>query len=76
MVAPFGMAIANIPMVPLMTMFVPAIVGVGFAGLLHIFVMPQLLGFAELGALLSLPSCLPSAISSTRRNRDWGGPSV
>jgi uncharacterized membrane protein YccC len=52
MVAPFGMAIANMPMVPLMAMFLPAIAGVGFAGLLYIFVMPELSGFGELGALM------------------------
>lgn len=52
MLAPFGMAVATMPMLPLMAVLIPAIVSIGFAGVLYIFVMPHLAGFAALGALL------------------------
>ena len=52
MLAPFGMALATRPMVPVMAVFVPAISGIAFGSLLYIFVMPHLAGFAALGTLL------------------------
>jgi ElaB/YqjD/DUF883 family membrane-anchored ribosome-binding protein len=52
MMAPFGMALATMPLLPVMTMFVPAVVGVAFASLLYIFVMPHLSSFLELGPLI------------------------
>ena len=47
-----GMALANMPLLPLTAAFVPAIVSVAFTALLYIFVMPQLSGFAGLGSLI------------------------
>lgn len=52
MLAPFGMAVATMPMLPLMSVFLPAILSVGFASILYIFVMPKLAGFVALGVLL------------------------
>jgi uncharacterized membrane protein YccC len=56
MLAPFGMAVATRPMVPLMAIFVPAISGIAFGSLLYVFVMPHLAGFAALGTLLFVVS--------------------
>jgi uncharacterized membrane protein YccC len=47
-----GMAMATMPQVPVSRLFVPAAVSVMFAGLVYIFVMPQLSSFWGLGMLL------------------------
>jgi hypothetical protein len=52
MMAPFGMALANMPQVPVLTVFRPAAFSVVFASVLYIFVMPQLSSFAGLGPLI------------------------
>jgi len=52
MAAPIGMAVTTMPQVPLFKLFVPAVVSVLFAGLVYIFVMPQLSSFFGLGILL------------------------
>ena len=52
MVGPFGMALANMPQVPVLAVFRPAAFSVVFASVLYIFVMPQLSSFAGLGTLI------------------------
>ena len=52
MAAPFGMALATMPQASVSLLFVPAAVSVLFAGLVHIFVMPQLSSFMGLGLLI------------------------
>jgi hypothetical protein len=52
MAAPFGMAMATMPQASVSLLFVPATVSVLFAGLVHIFVMPQLSSFIGLGLLI------------------------
>ena len=49
---PFGMSMAVTPQLPAMALFTPAMVSVLFAGLLYIFVMPQLSSFLGLGLML------------------------
>jgi hypothetical protein len=46
------MALATMPQVPVSLLFVPAGLSVLFAGLVHIFVMPQLSSFIGLGPLI------------------------
>jgi uncharacterized membrane protein YccC len=47
-----GMAMATMPQVPVSRLFTPAAVSVMFAGLVYIFMMPQLSSFWGLGVLL------------------------
>ncbi len=49
---PIGMALATMPQVPISKLFVPAASSVAFAGLVYIFLMPQLSSFWGLGMLL------------------------
>jgi len=50
--APFGMILATTPHLQAKTLFTPAMVSILFAGLLYIFVMPQLSSFLGLGLML------------------------
>ena len=52
MACPLGMALAATPQLPVWRMFVPATVSVLIAGLVYIFVMPQLSSFLGLGFLI------------------------
>jgi uncharacterized membrane protein YccC len=47
-----GIAIANMPQLPVSKLFVPATTSVLFAGFLYIFVMPKLSSFIGLGLLI------------------------
>jgi uncharacterized membrane protein YccC len=48
----FAMAMATMPQLPVSLLFVPAAGSVLFAGLVHIFIMPQLSSFLGLGLLI------------------------
>ncbi|KPJ98654.1 MAG: hypothetical protein AMJ60_07530 [Desulfobacterales bacterium SG8_35] len=48
----FGMILAGTPQLPVSKMFMPVAGSVLFGGVIHIFVMPQLSSFYELGLLL------------------------
>jgi uncharacterized membrane protein YgaE (UPF0421/DUF939 family) len=48
----FGIALANMPQIPVSKLFKPAATSVLFAGLLYIFVMPKLSSFIGLGLLI------------------------
>ncbi len=52
MAVPFVMGFATMPQASVSLLFVPAAVSVLFAGLVHIFVMPQLSSFMGLGLLI------------------------
>jgi uncharacterized membrane protein YccC len=52
MTVPFAMAMATMPQVPIKLLFMPTAMSVIFAGLVHIFVMPQLSSFLGLGLLI------------------------
>ena len=52
MASALGIAIANMPQFSLSMMFVPAATSILFAGILYIFVMPQLSSFFGLGLLI------------------------
>jgi len=52
MIVPYAMAMATMPQLPISLLFLPIAVSVLFAGLVHIFVMPQLSGFIGLGLLI------------------------
>jgi uncharacterized membrane protein YccC len=52
MTVPYAMALATMPQASVSLLFVPAAVSVLFAGLVHIFVMPQLSSFIGLGLLI------------------------
>jgi len=52
MAVPFVMALATMPQASVSLLFVPAAASVLFAGLVHIFVMPQLSSFIGLGLLI------------------------
>ena len=52
MAVPFVMAFATMPQASVSLLFVPAAVSVLFAGLVYIFVMPQLSSFMSLGLLI------------------------
>jgi hypothetical protein len=52
MAVPYVMALATMPQASVSLLFVPATVSVLFAGLVHIFVMPQLSSFIGLGLLI------------------------
>ena len=52
MTVPFAMAMATMPQVPIKLLFMPTAMSVLFAGLVHIFVMPQLSSFLGLGSLI------------------------
>lgn len=49
---PFGMVLATTPQLQAKTLFTPAFVSTLVAGLLYVFVMPQLSSFAGLGLML------------------------
>ena len=49
---PFGMIMATSPQMPVKTLFVPPFVSILAAGILYIFVMPQLSSFFGLGPML------------------------
>ena len=50
--ASFGIALVNMPQIPVSSAFLPAAGSVLFAGFLYIFVMPHLSSFKGLGAML------------------------
>ena len=52
MAAPIGMALVNMPQVAVWQLFKPVTTSVLFAGVLYIFVMPQLWSFTGLGLLI------------------------
>jgi hypothetical protein len=52
MAAPIGMALVNMPQVAVWQLFKPVATSVLFAGILYIFVMPQLWSFTGLGLLI------------------------
>jgi len=54
MATPIGMAMSTMPQVSALKLFVPALSGVLFAGLVYIFVMPQLSSFLGLGVTIFL----------------------
>jgi hypothetical protein len=54
--APIGMFMAITPQLPAMALFTPAMVSILFAGLVYIFVMPQLSSFLGLGLMLFVVS--------------------
>ncbi len=54
MATPIGMAMSTMPQVSALKLFVPALSGVLFAGLVYIFVMPQLSSFLGLGVMIFL----------------------
>jgi hypothetical protein len=55
---PFGLILVSNPQIPVRLMYAPAVIGVGFAGFLYIFVMPQLASFFGLGAMIFLATFL------------------
>jgi hypothetical protein len=52
MAVPFAMPMATMPQIPIKLLFMPTAMSVIFAGLVHIFVMPQLSSFLGLGLLI------------------------
>jgi uncharacterized membrane protein YccC len=50
----FGIVIVSAPQIPVRLLYAPAAIGISFAGLLYIFVMPQLSSFAGLGSMIFL----------------------
>ena len=52
MAGAIGIAIANMPQLPLSLLFAPAATSILFVGVLYIFVMPQLSSFIGLGLLI------------------------
>lgn len=52
MAGSLGLALANMPQIPLSILYKPAAFSVAFAGALYIFVMPQLSSFMGLGLLM------------------------
>ena len=54
MAAPFGMVLASSPQLPVSKLFLPSAFSVLFAGVLYIFLMPQLSSFAGLGLMIFL----------------------
>jgi uncharacterized membrane protein YccC len=52
MAVPFAMPMATMPQVPIKLLFMPTAMSIIFAGLVHIFVMPQLSSFLGLGLLI------------------------
>ena len=52
MAGPFGMALATMPQMRVSMLAAPAAVGIAFASILYIFVMPQLSSFSELGPMI------------------------
>lgn len=52
MVAAFGFAVVNMPQVNISKLINPSVVSIAFAGVLYIFVMPQLSSYFELGLLI------------------------
>jgi uncharacterized membrane protein YccC len=52
MAGAFGMILAGTPQLPVKKLFMPITAGVLFGALIHIFIMPQLSNFIELGLLL------------------------
>jgi uncharacterized membrane protein YccC len=58
MAAPFGMALATSPQLPVSKLFLPVAFSVLFAGVLYIFLMPQLSSFVGLGLMIFLATFL------------------
>ena len=54
MATPIGMAMSTMPQVSALKLFVPALSGLLFAGILYIFVMPRLSSFLGLGVMIFL----------------------
>ena len=54
MTGPIGMIIVSTPQMPVRLLYAPAAIGVLFASLLYIFVMPQLSSYAGLGSMIFL----------------------
>jgi uncharacterized membrane protein YccC len=52
MATSIGMALANLPFVPVKKLIIPTTGGILFAGVLYLFVMPHLSSFSELGVLI------------------------
>jgi uncharacterized membrane protein YccC len=52
MAGALGIAMANMPQVPITVLFAPAVTSILFAGVMYIFVMPQLSSFMGLGLLI------------------------
>jgi uncharacterized membrane protein YccC len=47
-----GMAMSTMPHIPIVLLFIPAVISVLFAGILYIFLMPQLTSFIGLGSMI------------------------
>ena len=52
MCGPIGMILVTNPQMPVRLLFAPVATGIAFAGVLYIFVMPQLSSFAGLGLMI------------------------
>ena len=52
MCGPFAIILVSTPQLPVRFLFKPVAVGIGFAGVLYIFVMPQLSSFTGLGLMI------------------------
>jgi uncharacterized membrane protein YccC len=52
LVITLGMAVAQMPWVPVWKFFLPLALSAVFAGIIYLFVMPNLTGYAELGLLI------------------------
>ena len=52
MCGPIGMMLVTNPQLPMRLLYAPAAVGIAFASILYIFVMPQLSSFAGLGLMI------------------------
>jgi uncharacterized membrane protein YccC len=57
MIVPFAMVMATKPQLPISMLFLPSGLSVLFAGLVHIFMMPQLSSFIGLGVLIFAFTC-------------------
>ena len=58
MCGPIGMNLVTSPQMPVRRLFVPVATGIAFAGVLYIFVMPQLSSFTGLGLMIFLATFL------------------
>ncbi len=67
MVTPYIMNLAIMPQYPVSTIFWPVSVSVSFAGVIYIFVMPHLAGFAQLGVLIFAVTFAISYLFATPR---------
>ena len=53
-IAPIGMSMASMPQIPVSVLFKPVAASIAFAGILYVFVMPQLSSFVGLGLMIFL----------------------